>query len=877
MRISEQEKGILRFFAKKIDLNDPGAHNNLACVYFNKGLIKESIEELKKALEIEPNFTTAKNNIEYIYRTTGYYDENIQKLKEKIRADPGDWKARLKLARSYKSTGDYYKAITHYNKYLNIYPKDTNALLEMGISCKAIGFYEVAIENFKKALRIRDDFTPGHKYLGEVYYNLGLFSQAIMELKKAIKLDPKDAEIYFLLSFAYGEEDRFNDAKKAGDKAIELNPRYAKTEPNLGLGIYRQKGYQDFISVSEVKIKDKPFFSHYAMGLTYKNRGMFEESLRELHRAEEADPENPLVKEQLGEVFLFMGKNEDAISAYLMAIKEDPDSPKLANNIGIAWHRLGRLNEAISWYERAISNDENYAVSWNNLGIVNYHSGNPDKAFKYFQKAHKINPDYLDPYLNLGIIYMNKGHYDNAEKLFKKAIQKKEEYSLPYNYLGSVYLDTDRFGEAIHCFQMAINWDNSYDEAYYNLGFAFSRIGKYDKALEATKKAMEINPFYTNNMFKLGLDIYSEQLDIMVSREFTEEMGIGGVTGEEVEEEEIFENLFIASKEMPSNLEEEIEKAESLYGKEKLDEALELLNEVRSQEPDNVKILLLLGKVYHRKGLLGEAKDILRDLVPENEEALRTLTSVYLENKELKRANEMAKILREKNKNDPFSYFVSSRYHEHGKEFEKAVKILKSCPNWRDEPSILQEIASLNFSYGNLEEALSYILRSISISSSSESYLMLARIEIRRKKFESAQINLTKAIKKDPNNKVALRLLVRTRLELEDYDRTIEAAKNAQKVIKADSKIAFWIGKAYYKKGMIEKAIESVKQAISFDEKNIQAYRTLASLYFNAGKFKKAENLWETIIERSDDSKIIKQAKDALLSLLRLRKITGEI
>ena len=44
-----------------------------------------------------------------------------------------------------------------------------------------------------------------------------------------------------------------------------------------------------------------------------------------------------------------------------------------------------------------------------------------------------------------------------------------------------------------------------------------------------------------------------------------------------------------------------------------------------------------------------------------------------------------------------------------------------------------------------------------------------------------------------------------------------------------------------------------------------------------AGMFKKAEKLWETIMERSSDEKIRKQAKDALLSLLRLRKITGEI
>jgi len=877
--ISKEERSILRLFAKKIDPNDAGAHNNLACVYYNKGLIKEAVAELKKALEIEPNFTTAKNNIDYIYKTTGYYDENIKKLKKRIREDPADLVARLELARSFKSTGDYYEAVDHYGKYLRYNPIDIDALLELGISCKAIGLYEPAIESFKKVLRLRADMAPGHMYLGEVYYNLGLFSQAITELNKAIKLDPDDAESYYRLSFAYGEEGKFDEAKRAAKKATQLNPKYAKTEPNLGLGIYPQKGYEDFILVSKSKIKEKPFFGHYAMGLTYKNKGMFGEALRELRKAEELNPENLLVKEQIGEVLLFLGRNEDAISAYLESLAEDPDSPRLANNIGIACHRLGRLDEAISWYKRAISKDKNYAISWNNLGVVSYHSGNPDRAFKCFEKSYRLNPEYFDSYLNLGLVYMNRGSYNKAEKLFKKVIQKKEECSLPYNYLGSVYLNTDRIEEAIHCFQQAIFRDEGFAEACYNLGFAFSRIGKYDKALEATKKAMELNPFYTSNRFKLGLDIYSEQLNILISRELTEEMGIGEVEGEETEAEEIFEKLFVAPEEKPGvfDVVKEVKKAESLYKENRLDEALEILNEIRRHEPDNAKALLLSGKIYKSKGLLGEARDVLLDLVPDNEEALRILASVYIENGELRHANELAKTLREKNKDAPFSYYVSAWYYNRKKEYEKAIKMLKSCPHWKDNPRILCEIASLCFSSGKLDESLAYLLRSISVSPSALAYLLLAKVEIKQKRINEVEENLLKAIGTEPNNKDALKLLVRTRLELKDYEGTIEAAENAKRVIKADSDIALWMSKAYYMKGKIKDAIESASQAISFNEENIPAYRTLASLYFKLGKYRKAENLWESIIDKSKDSKVVNQAREALSSLLRLRKITGEI
>lgn len=879
MSISGHERKILKLFAKKINPVDPGAHNNLAVVYYNKGLIKEAVEELKKALEIEPRFTLAKNNIDYIYRITGYYDEDIEHLKKGIDENPDDLTTRLELARAYKNTGNYFEALINYRKYLCEKSNDIDALLEMGITCKAIGFYESAIEQFKKIIRLRDKFAPAHKHLGEVYYNVGIFSQAIRELKKAIKIKPDDAESYYLLAFAYGEEGKFDKAKGLAKKAVSLNPRYAKAEPNLGLGMYRQKGYEDSLAVSQEEIEKRPFFVHYAMGLTYKNKGLLEEALSELKKAEKEDPDNSLAKEQIGEVYLFLGKNADAIEAYSDALKYESDFPKIFNNIGIAYHRSGRLEEAISWYEKAISRDENYAVSWNNLGVVNYHYGNPSRAFKCFRRAKELNPEYPDPYLNIGLIYMSKGSYNKAEELFKKVIEMKEEYPLPYNHLGSVYLNSERFEEAIHQFQQAIERDDSFSEAYYNLGFALSRIGKYDAALEATKKAMEINPFYTSNRFKLGLDIYSEKLDILVAREFTEEMEIREEVTEGVMEEEIFENLFKGADKPTKkiNISEVIKRAESLYKENQLNEALELLGEIRQHDADNPEILILLGKIYKEKKLWGEARDVLVGLIPYNEEAVRILATVYIEIDEWENARNMAKIIREKDASDPFSYLIAARYLEHKKQYKKARYLLKSCPHWKEKSDILSQIASLYFISGKRDWAYRYVKESLLLSPSASGYLLLARIWIQKGDIKKSEACLLKAIKLYPDNSKIHSLLVKIRFKLKDYHGTIDAALRAKRVLKADSNLSLWMGKAYYQMGRFSKAIAVLKQAISFNKKNIKAYQALASIYFRMGRFNMAENLWEMIIDKTGDSKEAEKAKEAIGNLLRLKKLTGDI
>jgi len=78
--ITQEEFKILRSFAERIPADDPGAHNNLAIVYYNKGLYDEAIEELESALKIDPQFVLARNNLDIILRKAGRLEEKIEQL-----------------------------------------------------------------------------------------------------------------------------------------------------------------------------------------------------------------------------------------------------------------------------------------------------------------------------------------------------------------------------------------------------------------------------------------------------------------------------------------------------------------------------------------------------------------------------------------------------------------------------------------------------------------------------------------------------------------------------------------------------------------------------------------------------------------------------
>jgi len=356
-------------------------------------------------------------------------------------------------------------------------------------------------------------------------------------------------------------------------------------------------------------------------------------------------------------------------------------------------------------------------------------------------------------------------------------------------------------------------------------------------------------------------------------------MEVGRVAGEETAED-FFEDLFEVQEEQTGpviNVGEKLQKATSLFNSNDFNEALEILNEVRNVEPGNEEMLLLMGRIYEKKELLGEAKDVLRGLVPGNLEASKLLTKIYQKNGEWEEALRLAQNINKRYPGEVFSYVASAQYLKRKKQYGKAIELLKTFRDWEKESEILLELSSLNLRLGKKKRASSLLEKSLSLSPSAEGYYQLSLRKIKERDYKGAVGSLLKARKRAPRDRRILKKLIRTYLINKSYDKVIKYVKEAKKIIKADSDLELWEGKALYSKGNFEEAITSLKQAMNFDDKNFEAYNLLASLYFRRGRYKEAENLWFNIVDKAEDEKILEKAKEAIESLLRLKKITGEM
>ncbi len=122
-----------------------------------------------------------------------------------------------------------------------------------------------------------------------------------------------------------------------------------------------------------------------------------------------------------GEELIFERKLDEALSYFQDLLKDEPENPVILNKIGIVYVHKKELDKAEGYFQKAIELDKTYPEPYNNLGNVYYERKDYNTAIKYYKKAIELNPKYAIAYRNMGVAYKRLGNLDQAVKYFKKA------------------------------------------------------------------------------------------------------------------------------------------------------------------------------------------------------------------------------------------------------------------------------------------------------------------------------------------------------------------------------------------------------------------------------------------------------------------------
>ena len=254
-------------------------YGNLAAICGTQGRLDELIENLRKALEIKPNYPDAHNNLGFALQQKGDLTAAITSYNTALKLKPNYPEAHNNLGFALQQKGDLSAAITSYNTALSLKPNYPEAHNNLGIALKEYGDLSAAITSYNTALSLKPNYPEAHNNLGIALKEQGNLADAIDSYNTALKLKPNDPEAHNNLGNAQQEQGDLTAAIDSYNTALKLKPNYPEAHNNLGGAHQEQGDLTAAIDSYNTALKLKPNYpeAHWNSALTmlisgdYKN------------------------------------------------------------------------------------------------------------------------------------------------------------------------------------------------------------------------------------------------------------------------------------------------------------------------------------------------------------------------------------------------------------------------------------------------------------------------------------------------------------------------------------------------------------------------------------------------------------------------------
>lgn len=205
-------------------------------------------------------------------------------------------------------------------------------------------------------------------------------------------------------------------------------------------------------------------------------------------------PTHPFGWKALANLFIKLGRLEDALEPLFTCRQLAPDDIQILNNLGIVLLELRRFEEAEVHFQQALVRSPNYFQAHNNIGIINMERGRFAEAVESYRQALALNPDFAEAHNNLGNCLKELGQLEEAETSYRQALACSANFAAAHNNLANVLMERGEVVEAEKSFEQALSLDPKYVQAHCGLGDISLKRGKWKDAAARFRRCLELDP-----------------------------------------------------------------------------------------------------------------------------------------------------------------------------------------------------------------------------------------------------------------------------------------------------------------------------------------------------------------------------------------------
>jgi tetratricopeptide (TPR) repeat protein len=475
-------------FTEVLQLN-----NNIAIVYYYRGIVNlklqnytEALEDFTQTIGIEPNFDEAYFYRGYIHELLEDYTVALKDFSQAIRIEPKFLQAYSRRGSIRSKLGDYTGALEDYTQLVKINPYEVVSYTNLCQVHYQLGNSHEAIADANKALRL--DPTNAIAYLnrGITRQSIGDIQGAIEDYTKVIKIDPKNFQALSNRCFANALLGNYQVAITDCNKALQINPNFDEAYTNRCFVLNQLENYQDALADCNYSLQINSNIAE-----TYYHRGTVRYYLGDNQKAIED-------YQKAAEIYEEQGLTDDV---FYQAVLKNISQLQQGNTI--SYPKLPTLKEPVVV---EISPSQQAADNLWKKGIEQFERQQFDLALQTWRDALNTYRTIRDEWGEKIIMYALKELADFYEFQGRSQFVEKTQYQAAIDF----------FNQALMIYQVIGNISGEM-KVIHAKGIIYVVIGNKEKAKEyfeqCLKIAKDIDDKYAQGLYLGNLadpSLYSE-------------------------------------------------------------------------------------------------------------------------------------------------------------------------------------------------------------------------------------------------------------------------------------------------------------------------------------------------------------------------------
>ena len=241
-------------------------------------------------------------------------------------------------------------------KYLQSSPSSADSHFLLGYALFRDRKAKESLAEFTAGAKLKRPPPSDLKIVASDYVMLEDYEDADKWFSEVVSETPNDANVWYLLGRTKYNENEVEAAVSLFEHALSLHPKYVEAENNLGLcwkelskSGAAQTAFQNAIDwEGDAPTDAQPFLN---LGTLLADQSDFDASLPYITRALQLAPDNPKIREELGDVYGAQRNFPRAQSEFERAIALAPDVSALHFKLGQILRKEGQRDRAQKEFE----------------------------------------------------------------------------------------------------------------------------------------------------------------------------------------------------------------------------------------------------------------------------------------------------------------------------------------------------------------------------------------------------------------------------------------------------------------------------------------------------------------------------------------------